>query len=295
MFFILLLLLLKVIYLYSYCIEYFFTTKGIINYDYLLKYGIQIASKDNYFMNYGYWKTAETMQQANQELVQICLDLADVVGKEGLRILDIGCGYGEQDFLWLDKLHPSSHITAVDISDKQIQYAQEKAKEKGFEGRIDFRKADACSLPFKDNSYHTAFSIESAFHYPCRARFFKDIHHILMPDGTFLICDIMLQDNYTPSFIGSTFLKFFSDLLSIPSQNMICSTEWEDQIKKAGFEIVKSKDITNETFQPYYTYFFEQWFENMYMPKWLASPFKFFFHKYQPFCYRIVLCKKTSS
>lgn len=292
MFVFLFILLFGLTFAYQFLLDIFFTSNGVVNYEYLLKYGIQVASEDNYFMNYGYWKKAKTIHEANRELVTYCMDMSDLKGKEGLNILDVGCGYGEQDFLWLKKLPSTTHITAVDISEKQIEAAKEKAIENNLEDRLTFQTADACALPFKPQSFDAAFCIESAFHYPCRPRFFKDVHHILNNQGTFVICDIMLQDGYKPNVMGNSFLKLFSDLLSIPKQNLITSSEWESQIKKAGFHILKSRDITSLTFEPYYECFFEQWFQNLYMPKWFATPFKFFFTKSQPFTYRILVCQK---
>lgn len=292
MFVFLIILLFGLIVTYQFILDTFFSFKGMPNYDYLLKYGIQVASEENYFMNYGYWKTAETMHQANQDLVSYFLEMADVKGKEHLRILDVGCGYGEQDFQWLEQLDPSCHITAVDISEKQIQRANEKLEEIKHKNLV-FEKADACNLPYKASSFTHVLNVESAFHYPKRFQFFKDAHKVLEEGGTFVICDIMLQDSYKPSLFSSSFLKLFSDLLTVPKENLITSSEWEQQIKKAGFQILKRRDITHLTFEPYYEFFFENWFKNLYMPSWFANPFKYFFCSTQPFAYKLVVCQRV--
>lgn len=289
---ILTILLFGLIVSYQFLLEAFFTFQGIPKYDYLLKYGIQIASQENYFMNYGYWKNANTMQKANQDLVSFFLNMADIKEKENLHILDVGCGYGEQDFQWLDLLHPSCRITAVDISEKQIQKANEKKEEKSGKDRLVFETADACNLKYEPNTFTHIFSLESAFHYPKRCQFFNDAHTLLKNHGTFVICDIMLQDNYKETILSRSFLKLFSDLLTIPSENLISAKEWETQIVDAGFQIIKNKDITDLTFQPYYEYFFENWFKNLSLPTSLAYPFKYFFFTTQPFAYRLLVCQK---
>lgn len=286
-------LLFGLILTYQFLLETFFTFKGMPNYDYLLKYGIQIASKENYFMNYGYWKSADTMVQANKELVSFFLDKADIKDKENLHVLDVGCGYGEQDFHWMKSLHPSCRITAVDIADRQIQKAKEKLEDCHWKDRLTFEKADACLLPYKENTFTHIFSLESAFHYPKREQFFKDTHRLLQEKGTFVICDIMLQDSYKDSIFTRSLLKFFSDILTIPKENLISTSEWEKQIISAGFKIITNNDITDLTFEPYYQYFFENWFKNLYLPHWFANPFQYFFCSTQPFAYRLVVCKKV--
>ena len=67
-------------------------------------------------MNYGYWlSNMDDIETANKNLCDLIYN--EIMDKDN--ILDIGCGYGEQDFYW--KELGAKNITAIDISKKSIK------------------------------------------------------------------------------------------------------------------------------------------------------------------------------
>lgn len=281
--------------IYVLFINYYFVKDGHIHYDIYLKNFIQVVSKDNFFMNYGYWDTADTLLQANTDLIHLILTKSGILEKKNMHILDVGCGYGEQDFNWISLLDLTNTITAVDISDTQIAFAKEKCKTLGLESRLFFDECDAMLLnrKFGKNTFNTILSVESAFHYSDRPRFFQSVYDILEDNGTFVICDIILHDQYKSGPLNSLFLRIFSDFLQIPSCNLIKLKEWETTITNSGLEIVECTDITDKTFNPYYKNFFYKYMEYYKMPSCIASSIYNFFTYVQPFSYIIAVCKKS--
>lgn len=279
--------------IYAFVVDYYFLKDGHIDYDIYLKNFIQIVSKDNYFMNYGYWDTADTLLKANTALIHLILTKSGVQGKKHMNVLDVGCGYGEQDFNWMPLLDVTNRLTAVDISDTQIAFAKEKCKTLG-ESRLFFDQCDAMLLnkKFAKNSFHSVLSVESAFHYSDRPQFFQAVCDVLKENGTFVICDIILHENYKPGLWNGLFLRVFSDFLKIPSCNLIKTNEWETTIKDSGLEIVECIDITDKTFKPYYHNFFHKYMEHYGMPSSIASRIYDFFVYVQPFSYVVAVCKK---
>jgi 2-polyprenyl-3-methyl-5-hydroxy-6-metoxy-1,4-benzoquinol methylase len=90
---------------------------------------IQKVSKENYFMNYGLWEDNEiTLHKSNKKLCNFIYEKGQLNNYDEFNILDVGCGYGVQDVLWCKKLSVLSQITAIDISKKQIKYANKKLK-----------------------------------------------------------------------------------------------------------------------------------------------------------------------
>ncbi|MHC4945025.1 MAG: class I SAM-dependent methyltransferase, partial [Planctomycetota bacterium] len=63
--------------------------------------------------------------------------------REGDRVLDMGCGTGE-DAVWL--AGRGIIVTALDLSERMLQVALQKARSKGIEDRITFLQADLGAL-----------------------------------------------------------------------------------------------------------------------------------------------------
>src|SRR5688572_18204913 len=73
---------------------------------------------------------------------------------DGERIVDVGCGTGSLTFALADAANVAE-IAAVDISPVFVEEAQRR----NTDPRIKIQQADACALPFKDNSFDRALSL----------------------------------------------------------------------------------------------------------------------------------------
>jgi cyclopropane fatty-acyl-phospholipid synthase-like methyltransferase len=266
-----------------------------IVYDYLIKY-IHCVSKNNYFMNYGLWdKTNNTLIKANKNLCNFLFNEGQLNNTETFNILDVGCGYGKQDFLWQKMLSPKSTIVAVDISETQIKFAN-KLKRKGKipNQSIKFMTGDAHHLTqkFKDTKFNRIMSLESAFHYPNRSLFFKNVSKLLSNDGLFIITDIIINDKFKKGYFTNFFIKLACDLLCIPEKNLITLPEWKKSIKTNKMEIVKLYDITEQTFGPYYKFFFETYISEKKLSPFLSDLLCYVTNSNQAFSYVVAVCKK---
>ena len=83
----------------------------------------------------------------------------EIIGVRANHILEIGCGRGEFAIL-LSKLFPKAHITAIDFS----QAAIEIAKNRPGSANVSFQQADACLLPFRNESFDLVISCECMEH-----------------------------------------------------------------------------------------------------------------------------------
>ncbi len=83
--------------------------------------------------------------KATRELIELCHI------KRGRYVLDIGCGVGITSCYIAKKL--GCKVVGVDISEKMIDWSNERAKREGVEDRVEFRVGDAQSLPFEDNLF----------------------------------------------------------------------------------------------------------------------------------------------
>ena len=281
--------------IYNYVLHKYFIKDNKIVYDVWLKHFIQVVSEENYCMNYGLWDLQHTnLRDANHNLIQYIFDKSGLKdGKDG-QILDVGCGYGVQDKMWIEQVDPSTGITAIDISESQIQHAKEEYSDVP---NLKFQKGDACALDtyFKPETFDAVLSVESAFHYSERHKFFKAANIVLKPSGTFVICDILLNPIYKPTLTTELFLSIFSDFLHIPKCNLISSEQWKSNLIQSNFDILECTDITDQTFVPYYKHFFTVWIEKKGYPRLFAHLLNGLFQTVQPFAYMVAVCKKKSS
>lgn len=97
----------------------------------------------------------------------------------GLRILDLGCGTGTYTGLF----NPDSYF-GLEIDPVYISYA--KQHKKG-----NFVRADACFMPFKNDTFEAVCSI-AVFHHlpaPLVLETLKEIERVILPEGLFLMMD----------------------------------------------------------------------------------------------------------
>jgi len=66
-------------------------------------------------------------------------------------VLEIGCGIGVGPAYIARRF--DCQVTAVDISEKMLSWAQQRARREGVVERIAFRKAEVCELPFDDDGF----------------------------------------------------------------------------------------------------------------------------------------------
>jgi cyclopropane fatty-acyl-phospholipid synthase-like methyltransferase len=289
--FLVILFLFVCIAIYQVTLNAFSYIDGAFSYETYLEHWIQVVSEDNHFMNYGFWDEEHTtLREANENLVSKILDMSELRARADATVLDVGCGYGEQDLMWIKGLSSGIHLTAIDISVQQIQAASSKNTDE----RVHFEQCDALEIAerFSAEQFDVVLSVESAFHYVDRPRFFKGVHTVLKPGGTFVICDIVCASK-TPTLLQGLVIKLFSDFLSMPAKNLITGDVWDETLLSSGLELVEVRDITANTFNPYYRHFFNEYVRNKGFPSILGTGLAEFSCAAQPFSYRIAVCKKV--
>ena len=220
------------------------------NYDNFIKILNNVDNNNLNFMNFGYWDDEYmSLTNANKNLCDYVINQINI-SKEN-EILDIGCGYGEQDFYWNEKY--GYKITALDLSDKQIKYALSKRNKLEKNNCLKFIQGNATNLPFDDKTFKNIVCLESAFHYNPREDFFKEAYRVLKDDSQMVIADIVLKNNHY-GIMKSLFINFFKEILSVPDENLISCNSYETQLKEAGFEVEKI-NISSKTFKPYFKHF----------------------------------------
>lgn len=81
-------------------------------------------------------------------------DIGSQIDNDAPKILDAGCGPGEQLPLFAEQFGPDAEIHAIDVREPHLEAARNKAKEAGIEDQIETCLADLNEpLPFEDGEF----------------------------------------------------------------------------------------------------------------------------------------------
>ena len=93
----------------------------------------------------------------------------------------------------------NGQVTGIDISDEMIRVARESS---GSFPNADFEVAGADELPFTDNEFTHAFSMESLYYYTDIPKALAEIHRVLRPRGLFVaVVDLYWESKATHQWI----------------------------------------------------------------------------------------------
>lgn len=127
------------------------------------------------------WKIDKTFSRANEEhwgsWIYAHLD------PEWKSMLDLGGGTGSETVKFADG---KRLIVCIDLSKKQIERGRR------IYGRVpNFHHVigDACSLPFKNNTFDVVHCWAALHHFPDRRRSLAEVHRVLNPGGKMLMLE----------------------------------------------------------------------------------------------------------
>ena len=150
------------------------------------------------------------------------------------RVVDVGCGSG-----WATRLlagyATNGQVTGIDISDEMIRVARESSSAVP---NVDFEVASADELPFTDNEFTHAFSMESLYYYTDVPKALAEIHRVLQPRGLFVaVVDLYWESEATHQWIDG--LKVPVELLSIE--------DYRGLFLDAGFVSIRDQRVFDPT------------------------------------------------
>ncbi|PAF44383.1 class I SAM-dependent methyltransferase [Helicobacter sp. 11S02629-2] len=119
--------------------------------------------------------------QAWEELIRANVDI-----KEGMKVLDCGCGPGFFSVLLCKLL---CKVTSIDYSEDMLARAKINANTHLSTNKPEFFKMDAQNLDFKDESFDLVISRNLTWNLPNPPRAYKEWLRVLKKGGTLLIFD----------------------------------------------------------------------------------------------------------
>ena len=102
--------------------------------------------------------------------------------RPGLRVLDLASGVGDPALSIAREVAPSGRVTATDLGPGMMSLAEELARKKGLTN-IEFREANAESLPFVDKSYDVLTCRFGVMFFPDLPKALRECFRVLKPGG----------------------------------------------------------------------------------------------------------------
>jgi len=122
--------------------------------------------------------------------------------KEGDRVLDIGCGTGDQVFYYAKT---GAIVAGIDLNPEMIEIAMKGQKRYGF-NNVYFQGADAVDLPFEDSIFDVA-SISLSLHEMVRDgrdKIISEMKRVTKKDGSLIFIDFSVP---MPPIVVSYLIK----------------------------------------------------------------------------------------
>jgi microcystin synthetase protein McyJ len=193
------------------------------------------------WLNLGYWANARTYPEAASAMARLLGDAAAL--GPGDRLLDVGFGFAEQDFLWLDE-YGVEHITGLNITPMQVEHAQARAKQRQLDDRLSLLVGSATEIPFEPGTFNKLTALECAHHFMTREQFFAEAFRVLRPGGRLALCDGVPQPGGRLNFTTRLVLRRWA----APVENFYDRNAYAQKLAAAGFENVHIRSIGNDVF-----------------------------------------------
>jgi cyclopropane fatty-acyl-phospholipid synthase-like methyltransferase len=166
--------------------------------------------------------------------------------RRGQRLLDVGCGVGEPAVRMAQR-HDVS-VTGITVSRWQVQDAAKRVVSAGLRGRVSIEWADACSLPYRDETFDAAIAFDSLPNAEDKARWLSEIFRVLRPGGRFVFSEYPRLAELTPE--EREILK--GNAIFDPPAAL---TEVVRTAEAAGFEVLEGLDCGDRVRRTYVEFF----------------------------------------
>ncbi|CAN1127456.1 24-methylenesterol C-methyltransferase 2 [Linum perenne] len=173
-----------------------------------------------------------------------------IKAKQGDRILDVGCGIGGP--MRTIAATSGANVVGITINDYQVKRARMHNKKAGLDKQCDVVCGNFLQMPFPENSFDGAYSIEATCHAPKLEEVYADIFRVLKPGALYTSYDWVTTEKYSPEnsehveIIGGIErgdalpgLRSYADIMAAAT--------------KVGFEVVKEKDLAREPAAEWWT------------------------------------------
>ena len=199
-----------------------------------------------------YNKIIDGLDRIGQDLSEVTLDdlqpvdefhiRGDTATKELIRlsdftpdmhIIDVGCGVGGSTRRLSHET--GCRVTGIDLSDQYIDAAERLTQLLAMQERVKFHAASALDLPFDDDTFDGAWSIQMNMNVEDKLSWLQELHRVLKPGGRAVLYEVCGNRN-SPVHFPVPWAQDSSMSFLVPPD------AFRDVMVSAGFTI----DVWNE-------------------------------------------------
>ncbi|XP_028783812.1 cycloartenol-C-24-methyltransferase-like isoform X1 [Neltuma alba] len=169
--------------------------------------------------------------------------------KPGQKVLDVGCGVGGPA-IEISRFSKTS-VTGLNNNEYQINRAKELSRLHGTDQICDFVQGDFMNIPFPDNTFDAVYAIEATVHSPDAYECYKEIYRVLKPGQCFAAYESSMTTSFDPTNPEHQRIKK-ELLLGGGLVDIRSTTKVLEALKQAGFEVMWSKNIAEDSPIPWY-------------------------------------------
>lgn len=153
-----------------------------------------------------------------------------------MHIIDVGCGVGGST---RRLAHESGCcVTGIDLSDEYIDTAERLTKLLNMQERVKFSACSALELPYEDNTFDGAWSIQMNMNIEDKLSWLKEVYRVLKPGGRAVLYEVCGHKN-TPIYVPVPWAQDESMSYLVPPE------AFRDVLVAAGFDIEVWNDKTD--------------------------------------------------
>ena len=145
-----------------------------------------------------------------------------------MHIIDIGCGVGGSTRRLCHET--GCVVTGIDLSDEYIDAAERLTQLLNMEERVKFHATSALELPYEDNTFDGAWSIQMNMNVEDKLGWLKEMYRVIKPGGRAILYEVCGNKN-TPVHFPVPWAQDSSMSFLVPQE------PFRDLITAAGFDI----------------------------------------------------------
>ena len=199
-------------------------------------------STDFSFMNYGFAPlSAELAGSTEPEkyCLQLYRQLIGATSLQGRRVVEVSCGRGGGAAHVARTFQPADYL-GIDISENNLALASKRFPDVN---NLRFQQGNAEALPLADASVDVVLNVEASHLYDDPAKFFGEVHRVLVPGGRFLHVDLHWQDKDPPAMIAAA--GFTVDEVVDITKNVVRALE-EDSVRREALVMTFPEHMRND-------------------------------------------------